>query len=124
MEIEQSALQECVLGWGEAELNAFYADVDISAPSLPVTDTDAHWLSRAVETRAKKNGEQSPMYRMGGQLYSKQRIAYILEWYRDPVKMDRVQTKCGIASCINPYHMNIIEPVVVTAGKRKRVNKF
>lgn len=107
---QRLTLTERLAQWGREELDAFYRDVDIVEPQLPVRHQEAHWLCRAPEMqlKSKRTGEMTPMYRLGRSYYSRQRIALILELHQDPEKKSRIRTQCGVEECINPYHLRVV----------------
>ena len=111
-------LTQRIAHWTPKDLDQFYKDVDIDLRAS-VREQDSHWLCRSplMHRKNKRTGEMTPMYRILGRPISRQRITLILENHEDPVQMSRIRARCGVESCINPYHLSVTR----RPGKRGHV---
>jgi hypothetical protein len=94
------------MGWGEGELDAFFAHAEYN-PEKPIQDHDAHIFFFTERTKQKMNSrEETPIYMVNGCPISAQRIAWILFRNHDPRGHRYIRNECAW-SCINPFHSSL-----------------
>ena len=99
---------------GQAELDHFFARIDLDDPHMPLSHPDAHWRFRSnyhIQKGALYDVDDAPplIYHgsgaIAGQKLNARRVAYILYFETDPgSRQSDMQTVCGCDCCVNPLH--------------------
>jgi len=120
-EMGATAVRRRVEAMSAEEAARFVRHIDAD-PALKLSAPDAHMLfrtrhcarkRRANEQLAGEEGgahEAMPMFSLGGRFLSAHRVMWILTRGEDPVKKSRIESLCGVLSCVNPEHMRIRRP--------------
>lgn len=112
--VEESTAQRAINKMGQAELDHFFARIDLDDPQMKLSHPDAHWRFRSnyhIQKGALYNADDSPalLYNgigvTAGQKLNARRVAYILHFETDPgSRQTDLETVCGCDCCVNPLH--------------------